>query len=100
MNHSGKLTILATTAIAAFYVFATQSANSTNHLEGQSFELENLKIDPIITGANDGSQNVSRLPVNFDKYNECPLCFHRELIKKQEEESNLDAEMQPFPSVK
>jgi hypothetical protein len=76
-------------------------AIASGHRYNETLLTSAPTVDWLITGANKGSPNSRKLPPGASEkgaFNKgaCPLCFHRELIRKQLENTNDEA-VQPFP---
>ena len=68
---------------------------ASSHTEQTQLRKVEVAIDAIVTGANKSSTDSGiQLPATSIS-DDCPLCYHRELMKKQQV---LDSdELQPFP---
>jgi len=85
--------------IAGIYVavsLISATAMAASHIDTHGLRGQNPGIDPFITGANNGSLKLKSLaPDSIDK-GHCPLCYHRELLKKNKNFLPKELE-QPYP---
>ncbi len=90
-----SLSVLAIALVCATGAMASSHTSAISISE--KLRLQNPGIDPIITGTNNGSLKLENLPAATIDKGDCPLCYHRELMKK-----NLGngpaGNSQPFPS--
>ena len=93
LTKSLKIIVVAPIAITALG-YSTLALASSHTGQTQLRKVE-VAIDAIVTGANKSTTDYGiQLPATSTNSN-CPLCYHRELMKKQQ---ILDSdELQPFP---
>ena len=96
MRNSRRSKMILATAILLTTAFASSNILASNHLNHNKMRSGQPGIDPIITGANEGSLKLDNLPAGSLDRGDCPLCFHRDLLKKRSSDNTGEA-MQPFP---
>jgi glucose uptake protein GlcU len=90
-----RKSVRAVTTFAIGMVFSTMVfANS--HTNSDNLRLQKMRIDAFITGANKGTSKLEHLPASAIGNNDCALCYHRELMKKNKTRG-IDKNAQPFP---
>ncbi len=93
IDHKNAMRLVSTLAIGM--VFTTMvSANS--HTSGDNLRVQKMRIDAFITGANKGTSKLEHIPASSIGNGDCPLCYHRELMKKNKAHG-LNKDAQPFP---
>lgn len=100
MQKIGKSEIIGgLVGIAGIYVvvsLVSTAAMAASHIDTHGLRGQNPGVDTFITGANNGSLKLKNLaPGSIDK-GDCPLCYHRELLKKNKN-SHPKGNQQPYP---
>ena len=68
-------------SLAISFALAT-SAIASDIFNDDVLSTQNPKLDRMITGANHNPVRAADLPPGEPSNLECPLCFHRDLLKK------------------
>jgi hypothetical protein len=84
-------------AIIATLLATTSVSLASGSAEKYTLRLTAPAIDMIITGSRIPTIELGNLPYGAGAKDECLLCFHRDLMKRNSE-NNIKKAFQPFPA--
>ena len=77
-------------------VLSCSTVLASSHSNDGHARTQKTGIDMVITGANKGSLKLENLPPETLNKDDCPLCYHRDLMK-QNRTRGIGENSQPFP---
>ena len=95
MQHTKSLKIIVVAPFAMMVLGYSTLVLASSHTGQTQLRKVEVAIDAIVTGANKSTTDSGiQLPATSIS-NDCPLCYHRELMKNQQPQDS--DELQPFP---
>lgn len=85
-----------TVSVFVAAVLSCSTVLASSHTSNSQARAQNPGIDMVITGANKGSLKLENLPPETLNKDDCPLCYHREIMK-QNKTRGIGENSQPFP---
>ena len=83
-------------SIAAVAVLGITAALASDYGDKKKTAANAPELDMVITGSNKGSHQRDDLSATSINKGDCPLCYHRELLKKSKD-GELGENSQLFP---